>query len=85
MVDADGNPLPTQPVDPLAPQPDTPAQGAETQRWLDEVLRRNPDNRAPPPPQQQPRQLPPQQRVAPATTRPPQPSDRPADPLQPRP
>ena len=84
MVDADGNPLPGQPTDPLAPQPGTPQPGEETQQWLDEVLRRNPDNRAPPPPQQQ-RPVPQQQRPAPSTTRPPQPSERPADPLQPRP
>ena len=80
MVDADGNPLPNQPADPLAPQPATPGPGDETQQWLDEVLRRNPDNRAPPPSTQQQQQRPP-----PSTTRPPQPSDRPADPLQPRP
>src|SRR5687768_6602338 len=36
LVDADGNPLPAQPEDPLAPVP-----GDETQEWLDEVLRRN--------------------------------------------
>ena len=82
MVDADGNPLPNQPADPLAPQPATPQPGEETQQWLDEVLRRNPDNRPPPPTPQQQQQ---QQRPMPSTTRPPQPSDRPADPLQPRP
>jgi len=75
LVDADGNPIGTQPADPLAPetQPAQPAE--ETQQWLDEVLRRNPDNRAPPQP------VPPQPR--PAAPR--QPSDRTADPLQPRP
>jgi penicillin-binding protein 1A len=74
LVDADGNPIGAQPVDPLAPeaQPARPPQ-EETQQWLDEVLRRNPDNR--PPPQQQPRQIQP----------PPQPSEPPADPLEPRP
>jgi len=75
MVDADGNPTRAQPADPLAPeaQPQRPP-GEETQQWLDEVLRRNPENRPPqqqpPRPQQQPRQ---------------QPSEPPADPLQPRP
>jgi hypothetical protein len=49
LVDADGNPLPSQPADPLAPQ--APPQ-QETKEWLDEVLRRNPENR--PPPQRQP-------------------------------
>jgi penicillin-binding protein 1A len=75
LVDADGNPIGTQPADPLAPetQPAQPAE--ETQQWLDEVLRRNPDNRAPPQP------VPPQPR--PAAPR--QPSDRTTDPLQPRP
>ena len=79
MVDADGNPLPSQPADPLAPQPATPQPGEETQQWLDEVLRRNPESRPAPDPQQQQ-----QQRQAPST-RPRQPSERPADPLQPRP
>jgi penicillin-binding protein 1A len=79
LVDADGNPLPSQSTDPLAPQPAAPQPGEETQQWLDEVLRRNPDNRPAPPPQQQQ-----QQRQAPPT-RQPQPSERPADPLQPRP
>ena len=68
LVDADGNPLPSQPVDPLAPQ--APPQ-EETKEWLDEVLRRNPENR--PPPQQQ--RLPPRQ----------QPSEPAPDPLEPRP
>jgi penicillin-binding protein 1A len=78
LVDADGNPLPGQPADPLAPRP-----GSEQvdQQWLDEVLRRNPDNRPPP---TTPQQLPqPQQ---PVRNQPPrQPSEQPADPLQPRP
>jgi penicillin-binding protein 1A len=76
LVDADGNPIGTQPVDPLAPeaQPQRPPS-EETQQWLDEVLRRNPEHR--PPPQQPPRQQQPTPR--------PQPSDPPADPLQPRP
>ena len=66
LVDEDGNPIEAQPVDPLAPeaQPQQPPS-EETQEWLDEVLRRNPENR-PPPPREQP-------------------SERPADPLQPRP
>jgi len=66
LVDADGNPIGTPPADPLAPeaQPQQPPS-EETQQWLDEVLRRNPENR-PPPARQQP-------------------SERPADPLQPRP
>ena len=87
LVDADGNPLPSQPADPLAPKPETqqPATqqpGQETQQWLDEVLRRNPENRdnsraqQPQPPPQPQRQAPP-----PRT----QPSERPADPLQPQP
>ncbi len=70
LVDADGNPLPSQPADPLAPQP---GGDQVDQQWLDEVLRRNPENR-PPPSQQQPQQQPPRQ-----------PSEQPADPLQPRP
>ena len=64
MVDADGNPIGTQPADPLAPQPQD-----ETQQWLDEVLKRNPENRPQPNERQQPRQ----------------PSERAPDPLQPRP
>jgi penicillin-binding protein 1A len=78
LVDADGNPLSgQQPTDPLGPEPQPtqpPQPGDETQQWLDEVLRRNPENR-PPPPQQRPR--PPQQQ--------PPPSEPPPDPLQPRP
>ena len=77
LVDEDGNPLPSQPADPLAPAPQD-----ETQIWLDEVLRRNPDNRPPPPqvvrPPTQPIRNPP---PPPAN----EPSDRPADPLQPQP
>jgi penicillin-binding protein 1A len=76
LVDADGNPLSSQPEDPLAPQPKD-----ETQQWLDEVLRRNPENR-PQPSERQPQQQPQQQPRQPAE-RPP--SERPADPLQPRP
>jgi penicillin-binding protein 1A len=72
LVDADGNPLGSQPADPLAPQP----RGEEEvdQQWLDEVLKRNPENRPQPQVRSQPRQ--PSER---------QPSDRQADPLQPRP
>jgi penicillin-binding protein 1A len=77
LVDADGNPIGTQPADPLAPEAQPQAQppegGQVDQQWLDEVLRRNPENR--PPPQPNPRSPPPRQ----------QPSERPADPLQPRP
>jgi penicillin-binding protein 1A len=79
LVDADGNPLPGQAADPLAPQP-----GAEQvdEKWLDEVLRRNPENR-PQPGQQQPQ---PQPMPPPVRNPPPlQPSDQPPDPLQPRP
>ena len=64
MVDADGNPIGSQPADPLAPQPQD-----ETQQWLDEVLKRNPENRPQPNERQQPRQ----------------PSEKTPDPLQPRP
>jgi penicillin-binding protein 1A len=65
LVDADGNPISAQPEDPLAPQPQD-----ETQQWLDEVLKRNPENRPQPNErQQQPRP----------------PSERTPDPLQPRP
>jgi penicillin-binding protein 1A len=76
LVDADGNPLGSQPADPLAPQPQD-----ETQQWLDEVLRRNPENRPPPTDRPQPAERPqpterPQARPS---------SERPADPLQPRP
>ncbi|HEU4957896.1 MAG TPA: PBP1A family penicillin-binding protein [Sphingomicrobium sp.] len=80
LVDADGNPLPGQVADPLAPQP-----GAEQvdQQWLDEVLRRNPETRPEPNPQQpqpqQPRSQPPRQ----LPDR--QPSERAPDPLQPQP
>ena len=82
LVDADGNPLGSQPADPLAPQPQSGEQ--VDQQWLDEVLRRNPDNRPQaqqplPPPQQQ-------QQQQPIRTPPPrQPSDTAPDPLQPRP
>ena len=78
LVDADGNPLGGPAADPLGPEPQPtqpPQPGDETQQWLDEVLRRNPENR-PPPPQQRPR--PPQQQ-------PPPPSEPAPDPLQPRP
>ncbi len=62
LVDADGNPIGTQPADPLAPrqaQPQPQSGSQVDQQWLDEVLRRNPENRpqpAPrgPPPSQQP-------------------------------
>jgi penicillin-binding protein 1A len=73
LVDADGNPIGTEQADPLAPQQST--QG-ETDQWLDEVLRRNPEAR----PQQQPQ---PQQRQQPPPRT--QPSAPPPDPLQPRP
>ena len=78
LVDADGNPIGTQPADPLAPQP----QGEEQvdQQWLDEVLRRNPENR--PQPQPQPQQ--PQQQPRNQPQRLPS-GDAAADPLQPRP
>jgi|SoiMethySBSTD1v2_1073268.scaffolds.fasta_scaffold70185_2 penicillin-binding protein 1A len=85
LVDADGNPIGTQPRDPLAPEQQQPAQpqdGSQVdQQWLDEVLKRNPENR-PPPAQRVP---PPAQRVPPPRQPPPQPSQPPADPLQPRP
>lgn len=71
LVDADGNPLPSQRADPLAPQPGVPQQQDETQQWLDEVLRRNPESRPPARQQQQQRRE--------------QPSERQPDPLQPRP
>ena len=81
LVDADGNPIGTQPVDPLAPQEIDPQQQGETDQWLDEVLRRNPENR---PPAGQ--RLPPRQ---PGQGQPPQPAPQPSepqpDPLQPRP
>ncbi|HYC96149.1 MAG TPA: PBP1A family penicillin-binding protein [Sphingomicrobium sp.] len=73
LVDADGNPIATQPDDPLAPEPVEPQPQDETDEWLDEVLRRNPDNRPQPGERQPPRQ-PPRQ-----------PSEPQADPLQPRP
>ncbi len=92
LVDEDGNPLPGQVEDPLAPQPQE-----ETQRWLDEVLRRNPENRPPPQvqplpqPQGQP-QVQPQPRVPPqqpptVRTAPPRTTSGQGapDPLQPRP
>ena len=75
LVDADGNPIEGQPVQPdgaYGPQPQ-PGEGQVDQQWLDEVLRRNPENRPQPAPA--PR--------APPTRQPP--SERPADPLQPRP
>ncbi|HTK57451.1 MAG TPA: PBP1A family penicillin-binding protein [Sphingomicrobium sp.] len=83
LVDADGNPIGTQPRDPLAPeqQPVQPQDGSQVdQQWLDEVLKRNPENRP------QPAQRAPQ--PVPRTVQPPprpQPSQPPADPLQPRP
>ena len=87
LVDADGNPIGTEPVDPLAPQPYPPQQQQqqqETDAWLDEVLRRNPQNRPLPGerlPPRQPVDRPPPER--PPVNRPP--SDPQADPLQPRP
>ncbi|MGH6729705.1 MAG: penicillin-binding transpeptidase domain-containing protein, partial [Sphingomicrobium sp.] len=75
LVDADGYPIgvqPGQPVDPMGPQP-RPGEGQVDQQWLDEVLGRNPENRPQPVPA--PRAPPSRQ----------QPSDRPPDPLQPRP
>jgi penicillin-binding protein 1A len=82
LVDEDGNPIGQQPPDPLAPeqQPQVQDGSQVDQQWLDEVLRRNPENRpqpAPRMPQTAPRTPPPQPRQ--------QPSERPADPLQPRP
>jgi penicillin-binding protein 1A len=75
LVDADGNPVGPQPRDPLAAdQQAQPQDGGQVdQQWLDEVLKRNPENRPQPAPKttQQP-------------SRPPS-SERPADPLQPRP
>jgi penicillin-binding protein 1A len=78
LVDADGNPIGAQPRDPLAPEQQQPQDGTEAdQQWLDEVLRRNPENRPPPVQRQQ----------VPGTTprQPPPPSQPPPDPLQPRP
>ena len=72
LVDADGNPLGTEPADPLAPQPVEPQRPNETDQWLDEVLKRNPENR-PQPAERQPQRVPP-----------PQPSEPQPDPLQPR-
>ena len=74
LVDADGNPIGVEVVRPTDPNLPPPVEGQVDQQWLDEVLRRNPENRPQPEPaQRQPRQ------------QPPQPSDRTADPLQPRP
>jgi len=74
LVDADGNPIGVEVVRPTDPNLPPPGEGQVDQQWLDEVLRRNPENRPQPEPaQRQPRQ------------QPPQPSDRTADPLQPRP
>jgi penicillin-binding protein 1A len=79
LVDADGNPIGPQPADPLAPEAQPPAQppegGQVDQQWLDEVLKRNPENRQQPQPN--PRVPPPPPRQ--------QPSEHPADPLLPRP
>ncbi|WP_431358221.1 transglycosylase domain-containing protein [Sphingomonas brevis] len=76
LVDADGNPIATQQPDPLAPEQQRPQDGSQVdQQWLDEVLKRNPENRPPPPRAAPPRQQLPQQ----------QPSEPPPDPLQPRP
>ena len=82
LVDADGNPVGVEvvrPGDPYAPQ--QPGGSQVDQQWLDEVLRRNPENRPSPgpAPRPPPQGLPPQQQP------PQQPSERPADPLQPRP
>jgi penicillin-binding protein 1A len=77
LVDENGMPIGTQPRDPLAPEQQAqPHDGTQAdQQWLDEVLRRNPENRPQPAPRVPPRQLPPQQ----------QPSQPATDPLQPRP
>ena len=77
LVDEDGNPIGTQPADPLSPQPGDDPQAVD-QQWMDEVLgRRPPIERRPPE----------RQAVPPPAPRPqPQPlprSDRPADPFQP--
>jgi penicillin-binding protein 1A len=74
LVDADGNPIGVEVVRPTDPNAPPPGEGQVDQQWLDEVLRRNPENRPQPEPvQRQPRQ------------QPIQPSDRAPDPLQPRP
>jgi len=74
LVDADGNPIGVEIVRPTDPNAPPPGEGQVDQQWLDEVLRRNPENRPQPEPaQRQPRQ------------QPVQPSDRAPDPLQPRP
>jgi penicillin-binding protein 1A len=81
LVDADGNPIGVdvvRPVDPYAPQ--QPGEGQVDQQWLDEVLRRNPENRPQPVPA--PRQPAPRQ---PRQQPPVQPSEGATDPLQPRP
>ena len=81
LVDADGNPIGVEvirPTDPYAAPP--PESGQVDQQWLDEVLRRNPENRPQPAPVQRqpaPRQPRPQPPV--------QPSEAAPDPLQPRP
>jgi len=75
LVDADGNPIGVEVVRPTDPNAPPPGEGPVDQQWLDEVLRRNPENRPQPDSgQRQPRQQPPAQ-----------PSDRAPDPLQPRP
>ncbi|HET9335295.1 MAG TPA: PBP1A family penicillin-binding protein [Sphingomicrobium sp.] len=76
LVDADGYPIGGEPADPLAP-----VETDETQEWLDEVLRRNPDNRPPPTNQRTP--PPASQRMPPP--RQPQDLEPAPDPLQPRP
>lgn len=84
LVDPDGYPVGTEPADPLAPQAVDPERREETDAWLDEVLRRNPQNRPLPGERQPPRQPPDRQ---PVERQPPdrRPSDPQADPLQPRP
>jgi penicillin-binding protein 1A len=94
LVDADGNPIdPAAPVtsdEYGAPQPAAPADdGGPDQQWLDEVLDRQQQPRAPAPaPTARP--LPPGYRPPAPVTRPPTgyrvpPPSAPADPLQPRP
>jgi penicillin-binding protein 1A len=78
LVDEDGNPLGTAPPDPLAPEQQQPQGSQVDQQWLDEVLRRNPENRPQPTPRQPPRQPSRQPSAQP-------PSQPPSDPLQPRP